>query len=196
MTDKILCGDAADVMAALIPAGSVDLIVTSPPYFQGGSLSTYEIYLDNLQAVWMQCARVLRPNGKLAINSALMPIPQKVMRGPVRTILNLPGDIEHSIITATDLRLFDAINWIKQTSKLMLGARPYPGNNIMGNITEDIRIYVKPGKPPVFPKHVKDASRLTNAEHFDLTQQNIFMYPANVKRSKHPQPFPPKLPGR
>jgi hypothetical protein len=47
-------------------------------------------------------------------------------------------------------------------------------NNLMCNINEDIRIYVAPGKPPKFPKHVKVANRLTDAEHLDLTQQKCF----------------------
>jgi modification methylase len=195
MLNHIRHGDAAKVMSDW-PDGCIDLVATSPPYWQGNDPASYKFYLDGLQAVWAQCARVLRPNGKLCVNSALMPVPKKIMPGPVRTILNIPGDIERTIVSATDLRLFDVITWVKQTSKLMLGARPFPGNNLMCNINEDIRVYVKPGEPPKFPPHVKAARKLTNAEHLDLTQQNWFMYPANVKRAGHPAPFPPKLPGR
>src|SRR5689334_13230822 len=75
--DKLITGHAADVMASL-PEGSVDLIVTSPPYWtaveydQGENpWASYEAYLDDMQTVWNQCARVLRPNGKLCINSPI-----------------------------------------------------------------------------------------------------------------------------
>jgi DNA modification methylase len=193
--DKIYHGAAAQVLAGF-PAGCIDLIITSPGYWQGDNGSSYGPYLESLQAVWMQCARVLRPNGKLCINSALMPVPQKIMPGPVRTILNIPGDIERTIISATDLRLFDIITWVKQTSKPMRGAYPHPGNNLMCNINEDIRVFVKPGKSPKFPRHVKAANERTFAEHMDLVQQNWFMYPQDVKRTGHPAPFPAKLPGR
>lgn len=66
---------------------SVDLIVTSPPYYNIkdyakdghqqqrhsasmtadlGSYRDFDEYIDALLAVWKECERVLRPNGKRA----------------------------------------------------------------------------------------------------------------------------------
>jgi len=79
----------------------------------------------------------------------------------------------------------------------MFGSYPYPGNIIENNTVEFINVYVKPGKPPKFDRHVKDANALTRAEWLDLTQQVWFMYPEDVKRGgHHPAPFPEKLPAR
>lgn len=60
-----------------IPAGSVDMIMTSPPYWDlkdyGSSdeqvgPGTYEEYLEDLNAVWRECFRVARDGAILIIN--------------------------------------------------------------------------------------------------------------------------------
>ena len=201
--DQLLVGHAATVMAEL-PTGSLDLIITSPPYwtaveYAGGknSSTSYEDYLADLQTVWRQCARVLRPNGKLCINAPVMPIPQTVIRQQTRHLKNIAFDVEHKLLAETDLERYALFVWQKQTSKMMFGSYPYPGNLIENNTIEFINVYVKPGKPPKFPRDVKEANALSRAEWLDLTQQVWFMYPEDVKRGgNHPAPFPQKLPGR
>jgi modification methylase len=195
MYNQIHCGDAAMVMSKW-PSGCIDLVVTSPPYWQGGDGDSYESYLEGLQAVWMQCARVLRPNGKLCINAPIMPIPKAVIQQHTRHLKNIAFDAEQRILTGTDLERYSLFVWQKQTSKMMFGSYPYPGNPIENNTIEFINVYVKPGKPPKFPPHVKAANEIDDFEWRDLIQQVWFLYPADVKRSGHPNPFPPKLPGR
>ena len=199
----IFAGDAAEVLARL-PAGSIDLIVTSPPYWTAveyehdrNAWPSYERYLDHMQAVWNHCARVLRPNGKLCINAPLMPIPKTIIRQHTRHLKNIAFDMEHRILAETELERYALFVWQKQTSKMMFGSYPHPGNIIENNTIEFINVYVKPGKPPKFDRHVKDANALTRAEWLDLTQQVWFMYPEDVKRGgHHPAPFPEKLPAR
>jgi DNA modification methylase len=195
MYNKIHHGDAARVLAGF-PAGCIDLVTTSPPYWQDGDAASYGPYLDGLQAVWVQCARVLRPNGKLCINAPIMPIPKAVIRQHTRHLKNIAADIEHRILTETDLERFSLFIWQKQTSKMMFGSYPYPGNPIENNTIEFINVYVKPGKPPKFPPPVKAANEISDFEWRDLIQQIWYMYPADVARVGHPNPFPPKLPGR
>jgi DNA modification methylase len=201
--NRLLAGHAADVMAAF-PANSIDLIVTSPPYwtaveYEGGRSpwSTYEAYLGDLQAVWAQCARVLRANGKLCINAPILPIPKEMIRQHTRHLKNIAFDIEHKILAETRLARYALFVWQKQTSKMMFGSYPYPGNIIENNTVEFINVYVKPGKPPTFDAEIKRANALTRAQWIDLAQQVWFMYPQDVKRKRdHPAPFPQKLPGR
>lgn len=78
---------------------SIDLIITSPPYFNIkdyskngyqnishsklksqdlGSLNNYNEYIEGLLKVWKECYRVLKPNGKLCINVPLMPMLKKI----------------------------------------------------------------------------------------------------------------------
>jgi DNA modification methylase len=83
IVNRLFIGHAAKVMAAF-PDSRIDLIVTSLPYRTAveydqreNPWSSYDAYLTDMQSVWSQCARVLRPNGKLCINAPIMPIPKR-----------------------------------------------------------------------------------------------------------------------
>ncbi|WP_299848017.1 site-specific DNA-methyltransferase [uncultured Paracoccus sp.] len=203
MTGSFQAGAAADVMR-LLPDSCIDLIVTSPPYwtaveYDGESTewATYEAYLDDMQRVWNECARVLRPNGKLCINAPIMPIPKAVIEQHTRHLKNIAFDLEARILAGTDLERYSLFVWQKQTSKMMFGSYPQPGNILENNTIEFINVYVKPGKPPKFSDKVKEANKLSRTEWMDLAQQVWFMYPEDVKREEgHPAPFPEKLPAR
>lgn len=203
MTGRFHAGAAAEVMQRL-PDNCIDLIVTSPPYwtaveYDGDSTgwSSYEAYLDDMQLVWNECARVLRPNGKLCINAPIMPIPKAVIEQHTRHLKNIAFDLEARILKETELERYSLFVWQKQTSKMMFGRYPQPGNIIENNTIEFINVYVKPGKPPKFSDEVKEANRLSRTEWLDLAQQVWFMYPEDVKREEgHPAPFPEKLPAR
>ena len=85
-------GDAKDVLSSL-PADSIDMAITSPPYYMkreylGGGIGledTYIEYIDNLVAICKQVFRVLKPTGSLWLNLGdsyhsknLLMIPQRV----------------------------------------------------------------------------------------------------------------------
>ncbi len=118
-----------------VPDNSVDLIITSPPYFNIkdytkngtqdlqhsaqhvedlGALEKYEDYLSGLLKVWLECHRALKPNGKLCINVPLMPMLKKVLNTHYnRHIFDLHADIQHSI-------LHDLNNMLKNKPKMFL----------------------------------------------------------------------------
>lgn len=72
--DVIICGDARRMDATA--DGSVQLVVTSPPYNVGKAYATHndslplDEYLAFLNQVWRECYRVLAPGGRLCINVA------------------------------------------------------------------------------------------------------------------------------
>ena len=61
-----------------LPDHSVDLIVTSPPYWnlkdygmaEEIGAGTYEDYLDRMTAVWRECYRVAKPDSVMVVNVA------------------------------------------------------------------------------------------------------------------------------
>ena len=182
--------------------GSIDLIITSPPYWNAvvydKDVNTdYKTYLNLLTDIFSECSRILRPNGKMAINTPLMPIPQSLIKQDVRHLKDISSDLSEKILSNTELNLFSVYIWQKQTSKLMFGSYPYPGNLLENNTIEFIKVYVKPGKSKKYPKNVKENEKLKKHEWVDLIQQVWFMIPEDISRKKnHPAPFPEKLPAR
>lgn len=209
LIDRIVCGDAPGVLRRL-PDEWCACAVTSPPYWNtvdygiDGQIGPggYEDYLARLDEVWREVARVLVPNGKLCVNVPLLPLAKAVSApafGPshTRVLVDLHADVKHRIETRTALRLFSLYVWEKQTTEKMFGSYPYPPNLYERNYVEFIAVFVKPGKPRIVPRAVKEASRLTQAEWMDLTRQVWWMYPENVPRvAGHPAPFPEALPNR
>ena len=206
-----------------IPDGSVDLIITSPPYFNVkdyskdgyqverhssvdkadlGSYSTYEEYISALLVVWKECERVLAPNGKLCINVPLMPmIKRNYCTHYNRDIFDIQSSIQQSILKNTKLFLLDLYIWNRTNSskKLMFGSYPYPRNFYAQNTTEFITVYVKDGRPKNTPKDIKEASSLTQEEWLLFTKQ-IWDIPIPNKNDiafgKHSAIMPEEIPYR
>ncbi len=174
---------------------SVDLIITSPPYYNIkdyskdgyqlnqhsesniadlGSCETYQGYIDALLVVWKECERVLRPNGKLCINVPLMPMIKKNYSTHYnRDIFDIQSSIQHSILKHTKLYLLDLYIWNRTNSskKLMFGSYPYPRNFYAQNTTEFITVYVKDGKSKYTTQRIKEESALTQEEWVTYTKQ-------------------------
>lgn len=203
---------------------SVDLIITSPPYFNIkdyakngyqdtthsqshesdlGAINHYAVYIDALLFVWKECERVLKPNGKLCINVPLMPMLKKDYDTHYnRHIFDLQSDIQHSILRHTDLFLLDMYIWNRTNSskKLMFGSYPYPRNFYAQNTTEFIAVFVKDGKPSNnIPQEIKEASKLTQEEWVSFTKQ-IWDIPIPSKNDsafgKHSAIMPSEIPYR
>ncbi len=70
---RLICGDCLGVLPALAP-GSIDVVVTSPPYNLGLSYRDYndrraeDDYLDWLLRVATELRRVMKPDGSLFLN--------------------------------------------------------------------------------------------------------------------------------
>lgn len=175
---------------------SVDLIVTSPPYFNIkdyskdghqetthsstkksdiGNIDSFELYLKEMVKVWKEAERVLKPNGKLCINVPLLPMLKREYTTHYnRHIFDLQSSIQNTILKHTNLFLMDLYIWNRTNSSksLMFGSYPYPRNFYAQNTTEFITVYVKDGKPlNQVPKENKEASKLTQEEWVNYTKQ-------------------------
>ena len=120
--NKIFYKDSREMSE--IPSNSIQLIVTSPPYFnikdyskdgyqkkkksnkingQIGDISIYNDYLKELLKVWKECFRVLKPNGKLIINTPLMPMLKKDINTHYnRDIFDINSGIQNLILKKTN----------------------------------------------------------------------------------------------
>lgn len=104
----ILGGDSREVLAGLLP-GSVDTVVTSPPYFrlrdygvagQLGQEETVDEWVENLRAVMRGVSRVLKGSGSVWLNVAdrysrrgsLGAPPKSLLLAPQRLAVALAAD--------------------------------------------------------------------------------------------------------
>ncbi|HEV2923844.1 MAG TPA: site-specific DNA-methyltransferase [Solirubrobacteraceae bacterium] len=65
--DRIVLGDCQDLLAAL-PSGSVDLVLSSPPYNLGKEYEArvaLDRYVAQMGTILAECARVLKPTGSI-----------------------------------------------------------------------------------------------------------------------------------
>lgn len=178
-----------------IPDNTVDVVVTSPPYFNikeyykdgkqkniisrvksedVGNINSFSEYIDSLIPVWNECFRVLKPNGKLCVNVPLMPMIKKDFTTHYnRHIFDIQSSIQESILKNTKFYLMDIYIWNRKnsTKKLMFGSYPYPSNFYAQNTTEFITVYVKDGKPEKISKAIKEKSKLTEKEWVEYTSQ-------------------------
>ena len=125
--------------------------------------------------VWQECERVLKPNGKLVVNSPLMPMLKKSLNTHNnRHIFDINCDIEHSIINNTGIFLLDIYIWNRTnpSKRLMFGSYPYPRNFYAQNTIEFITVYVKDGASQNnLPDEIKKKSKLTEKEWVEFTKQ-------------------------
>ena len=194
--DRVFYKNSQDMSE--VPDCVVDLIVTSPPYFnvkdyaldgfqqsnhssrqtaQLGDIADYDEFIAELVKVWRECERVLKPNGKLVVNTPLMPMKKADYRTHYnRHVFDLNADIQHSILYQPDTRMFlyDVFIWDRTnpSKRLMFGSYPYPRNFYAQNTSEFITVYVKDGNPiNSVTRSNKEASRLTQQEWVEYTKQ-------------------------
>lgn len=204
-----------------VAGNSIDLIITSPPYFNIkdyskdgyqveqhsasnsndlGAHNTYGEYINGLLDVWKECERVLVPNGKLCINVPLLPMIKKDYSTHYnRDIFDIQSSIQNSILNNTNLFLMDLYIWnrVNSSKKLMFGSYPYPRNFYAQNTSEFITVYVKDGKPKDTPKDIKERSKLTKEEWVNFTK-HIWDIPtpnkSDIAFGKHPAIMPEQIP--
>lgn len=107
LLDQILCGDNLELIQQL-PNCSVQLVITSPPYFQqrdyGGGMGNeacLEEYLESLLSLFRECVRVVKDDGSLVFNlgdkyedSSLLLVPYRFAIGATETgLVKLVNDV-------------------------------------------------------------------------------------------------------
>lgn len=110
--DKIICGDAATILKQL-PDKSVNLVITSPPYFQQreyaggeiGSESKVERYIEAIMEVFHESVRIVKNDGSIVFNMG-----DKYQNS---SLLLVPYRFALRALEAEDILLINNITWIK-----------------------------------------------------------------------------------
>lgn len=201
---KVIFGDSRSLNK--IKDKSVQLIVTSPPYWQLKDYGTddqigfndsYEEYINNLNLVWQECYRVLSDGCRLCINIGDQ-FARSVYYGRYKVI-----PIRTEIIRFCETLGMDymgAIIWQKTTTMntsgggAVMGSFPYPRNGILKIDYEFILIFKKLGNSPKPTKDKKEQSAMTKEEWKEYFSSHWNFN--GVKQMGHIAMFPEELPKR
>ncbi|MCX7969060.1 MAG: site-specific DNA-methyltransferase [Armatimonadetes bacterium] len=207
---KIYIADSRNM--AEVADESVDLVLTSPPYWHikdygiEGQIGYGQIlheYLLDLSRVWRECWRVLKSGRRLCINIGDQ-FARAVIYGRYKVI-----PLHAEIIAQCETIGFDymgAIIWRKKTTMrttggaVVMGSFPYPPNGIVELDYEFILLFKKSerGKGQgtrgtVLPE-IKEASRLTRDEWKEFFSGHWEF--AGERQMLHEAMFPEELPRR
>lgn len=201
---KIVFGDSRSLNK--IKDKSVQLIITSPPYWQLkdygddnqiGFNDSYEEYINNLNLVWKECNRVLADGCRLCINIGDQ-FARSVYYGRYKVI-----PIRTEIIRFCETLGMDymgAIIWQKTTTMntsgggAIMGSFPYPRNGILKMDYEFILIFKKLGKAPIPTAEQKKKSEISKEEWNEYFSSHWYFN--GVKQLEHIAMFPEELPKR
>lgn len=202
-THKLILGDCKEVMEGF-DSDSVDLICTSPPYWNQREYShwpTYDEYMTDVETWIWQCARILKPG-----RHCFWVIPDKLPWPPrengTRERLYMPvySDTE-GLAASYGLIPENPIVWDKRGPDLkrwpwpkrMWGSYPYPVSIIHTPFTERICVWRKPGHHGLTQEDRKGSELVL--EEFNEWSRDIWSIAVETKRH-HPAPFPLEIPRR
>lgn len=205
-THTLRNADARDL--SWIPSRSVHLIVTSPPYWtlkqyesnsrQLGEIESYELFLDELDKVWAECARVLVPGGRVCCVVGDVCVPRK--RAGRHYVMPLHADIQVRM-RKIGLDCLTPILWSKiangVTEAKGNGAgfygKPYQPGAIIKNDIEYILFFRKGGEYRSPAPLQKTLSMLSREEMRDWLRSIWTDIKGESTRKGHPAPFPVSL---
>ena len=201
---KIIIGDSRRMLE--VQDESVDLIVTSPPYWH---IKDYEMssqigygqdlhqYLKDIYLVWEECFRVLRSGGRFCLNIGDQ-FARSVIYGKYKVI-----PIHAEFILQCEKIGFDfmgSIIWQKKTTMnttggaSIMGSYPYPPNGMVEIDYEFILIFKKPGPFKKVSKEIKEISKLTKEEWKQYFSGHWYF--RGARQIEHEAMFPEELPKR
>ncbi|MBN1539325.1 MAG: site-specific DNA-methyltransferase [Candidatus Thermoplasmatota archaeon] len=201
---RVIIADSRDM--GELGDGSIQLMVTSPPYWHikdygtseqiGYGQSLHE-YLIDLYRVWEEVFRVLEDGRRACINIGDQ-FTRASQYGRYKVV-----PLHAEIILQMEKIGFDfmgSIIWNKRTSMKtsgganIMGSYPYPPNGIVEIDYEHIMVFRKPGKIRKFDTLVKGSSKLTKEEwkEYHLSHWNF----GGARQRGHEAMFPEELPKR
>ena len=204
ISHRIITGDSRNMEE--LSDNSVDLIITSPPYWQLKDYGTenqigynqiYEDYINNLNLVWKECYRVLDDGCRLCVNIGDQ-FARAVYYGRYKVL-----PIRTEIIKFCETIGFDymgAIIWQKKITSnttggaSLMGSYPFPKNGIISIDYEFILIFKKLGVSRKPTKEIKEMSKISK-EEWKIYFNGHWNF-GGVRQKGHIAMFPEELPKR
>jgi DNA modification methylase len=202
---RLHLGDARDL--SWIADESIHLVVTSPPYWtlkeyqtnerQLGQIASYEMFLDELDKVWRECARVLAPGGRICCVVGDVCIPRREGR---HRVMPLHADImvrarKIGLDSLTPILWFKIANGVTEAQGNGAGfyGKPYQPGAIIKNDAEYI-LFLRKGSEYRSPSSIQKAlSMLTREEMKSWLRSAWVDIKGESTRRGHPAPYPLSL---
>lgn len=205
-THKLHLGDARDL--SWVADESVHLIVTSPPYWtlkeykesegQMGAIVDYERFLDELDRVWRQCARVLVPGGRICCVVGDVCVPRK--KTGRHYIVPLHADIQVrsrrlGLDCLTPILWHKIANGVTEAEGNGAGfyGKPYQPGAVVKNDIEYI-LFLRKGGGYRSPSHVQKALSMLTKDEMQAWFRSFWSdIKGSSTRAGHPAPYPAEL---
>ena len=205
---QLLLGDARH---ASLPAESVHLVLTSPPYWtlkeyrrsagQLGWIADYDEFLNQLDAVWRVCHRALVPGGRLICVVGDVCLSRR-RNGGRHTVVPLHASIQDrcrglgfdNLAPIIWHKIANAVHEVERGTSGFLG-KPYEPNAVIKNDVEFILMQRKPGgyrRPSLAARTLSVLSEETFKKLFRQVWTDI----AGASTRDHPAPYPVTLADR
>lgn len=202
---RLHLGDARNL--SWIPNGSVHLVVTSPPYWtlkkyeknekQLGEIEDYTAFLDELDKVWRECARVLAPGGRICCVVGDVCIPRKQGR---HRVMPLHADImvrarSLGLDALTPILWFKIANGVTEAKGNGAGfyGKPYQPGAIIKNDAEYI-LFLRKGGEYRSPSPIQKALSMLKKDEMKAWLRSAWLdIKGESTRRGHPAPYPPSL---
>lgn len=192
----LLVGDCETTLQD-IEKGSVNLIFTSPPYYNAREYSiykSYEDYLNKMKAVWLQCKNVLEDGRFLVIN--VSPV---ITKRPGREFESIRYPIHfdfHKILSEIGFEFVDEIIWLKPEYSVPNRNGGYmqtqmPLSYKPNCVTESIMVYRKKA-PFLLDKNINVYKDFKPIFRDDFDKTNCWLISPRASKN-HPAVFPEEL---
>jgi DNA modification methylase len=203
---RIRLGDARAMDA--LPAESVHLVLTSPPYWtlkeyrdsegQMGHIEDYDLFLDELDKVWSHCYRALVPGGRLVCVVGDVCLSRRENNGR-HTVVPLHASIQErcrrigydNLAPIIWHKIANAVYEVDNGGGGFLG-KPYEPNSVIKNDIEFILMERKPGGYRAPDVAARVLSVISGENHKKWFQQ-IWSGLTGASTRLHPAPYPVEL---
>lgn len=173
--DQILCGDNLELIRQL-PDSSIQLVITSPPYFQqrdyGGGMgneNNVADYIETLISLFRECVRVVKDDGSIVFNIGDKYKDSNLLLVPYRFAL-----------AATDtglVKLVNEITWVKKnptprqfSRRLVSSTEPFFHFAKSDHYFYDPKAFLAESREPQ-PLNKKDNSKV-GQRYFELIEES------------------------